>query len=946
MRVRRSVSIGSVGLLSLCAGTGVYAQNTQPSDQALDEVVVTGFRGSLEAALEAKRESVNFTDSISAEDVGKLPDNNLAEALQRVPGVQISRTNGEGQQISLRGMGPSFARVLLDGMPISAASEGSVDQQARNREFDFDLLPSEIFSKLEVSKTPRASLVEGGLSGTVNLQTPRPFDYAGFTASYQLQAAYQETSDEVDPRASFLISNTWNDRFGALVTFSMSERTYRTDGWSSQGWTSGRVPGNPPDAGYSAGFDWNLPSVFADPANEAPGFINESGLTNAELANAQLPRLGRPEVQVGGRDRIGGTVALQWLPTDNLSLNLDVLYSKLEADFDRYTNNLLVRNTNATTNTPTGFGYLTPRNFVLDENRTLRSGTIEGAKFWSENRLFQQESDFLHVGLGGVWNISDNMSLELKATRAESDFRWRMTTYLFTSDPGPVNIEVGGGIPKITPTVNLADSSNWIFDTVRVQPREREEENENLGLNFTLGDEDRNIKIGALYNKFYRERLSYSTSIGVLQGDALTPFGWTGGSDLSAFDITNYSRVVPVNYGEDFDDDPGYRAWTVADLRAFSALMDPSALDAAANLDFQNSGSFEENNYSAYIEANGAFDLGGHTLRANLGLRYVKTEQEMIGFIRVPTTPPAADNLFGLRAEDFGRNTIEGEYSELLPSLNLAYDIADDLIVRFAASRAMTRPNPADIQPFTSISTAGVVSQGNPNLDPYLSDQVDLGLEWYFTDGAVLGGNVFYKEITGFVQRTLVPQPFRNAGIPLDTITDPTIIALLPNGLDTVLLFNTPVNIDSTTYLKGVELLYQQRFDMLLEGLGAAVNFTRLDSGDQVVLGLADYNYNAIVYYEQERFAVRLSYNYRDNYVECELNCGSTSPETGFRRDAGYLDLSSSYNFSAFDQDFTLSLEVLNLTDEEEYSYYGYENRANTLNRPGRQVILGIRGQF
>jgi Outer membrane receptor for ferrienterochelin and colicins len=181
-----------VGLLSLCAGTGVYAQNTQPSDQALDEVVVTGFRGSLEAALEAKRESVNFTDSISAEDVGKLPDNNLAEALQRVPGVQISRTNGEGQQISLRGMGPSFARVLLDGMPISAASEGSVDQQARNREFDFDLLPSEIFSNLEVSKTPRASLVEGGLSGTVNLQTPRPFDYAGFTASYQLQAAYQE----------------------------------------------------------------------------------------------------------------------------------------------------------------------------------------------------------------------------------------------------------------------------------------------------------------------------------------------------------------------------------------------------------------------------------------------------------------------------------------------------------------------------------------------------------------------------------------------------------------------------------------------------------------------------------------------------------------------------------------------------------------------------------
>lgn len=946
MRTRRLVSIGSMGLLGVCVGAGAYAQNSQEGDAPLEEVIVTGFRGSLELALEAKRESVNFTDSISAEDVGKLPDNNLAEALQRVPGVQISRTNGEGQQLSLRGMGPSFTRVLLDGMPISAASEGSVDQQARNREFDFDLLPSEIFSKLEVSKTPQASLVEGGLSGTVNLHTPRPFDYPGFTASYQLQGAYQETSEEIDPRASFLISNTWGNRFGALVSFSMSERTYRTDGWSSQGWTSGLVPGNPPDPGYAKGFDWNLPSVFADPANQAPDFINESGLTNAELANAQVPRLGRPEVQVGGRDRVGGTLALQWLATDTLSFNLDVLYSKLEADFDRYTNNLLVRNTGVGTNTPTGFGYITPSNFALDENRTLRSGTLRGAKFWSENRLFQQESDFLHLGLGGSWQVTDNLEVELKATRAESDFRWRMTTYLFTSDPGDVDITVRGGIPEIRPSVDLADSSNWIFDTLRVQPRAREEENENLALDFTLGDEERNIKVGTLYNKFFRERLTYSSSIGVTQGAALQPLGFTGGNDLSTFDIASFARVVPVNYGKNFDDNPGYRAWTVADLRAFSAMMDPGALDAAANLDFQNSGSFEEDNLSAYIEANAAFDLGGRTLRANVGLRYVKTEQEMIGFIRIPSTPPAADNLFNLRAEDFGRNTIEGEYSEVLPSLNLAYDLADNLIVRFAASQAMTRPNPADIQPFTNISTAGVVSQGNPNLDPYLSDQLDLGLEWYFSQGGVIGGNVFYKEITGFVQRTLVPQPFRNAGIPLDTITDPTIIALLPNGLDTVLLFNTPVNIDTTTYLKGVELLYQQRLDAILDGLGASVNFTRLDSGDEVIVGLADYNYNAVVYYEQDRFAVRLSYNFRDNYVECTQNCGSTSPEVGYRKEAGYLDLSSSFNFTAFDQSLTLSFEALNLTDEEEYSFYGYENRANTLNRPGRQYIIGIRGQF
>jgi iron complex outermembrane recepter protein len=948
--MERGITSASAGVLSLCLGTVAFAQETSTAEPGqVEEVVVTGYRESLEVALDAKRDSVNFTDSITAEDVGKLPDNNLAEALQRVPGVQISRTNGEGQQISLRGMGPSFARVLLDGMPVSAASEGSVDQQARNREFDFDLLPSEIFSMLQVSKTPRASVVEGGLSGTVDLRTPRPFDYNDFQASYQLQGAYQSSSEEVDPRGSFLISKNWDGKFGALLSVSMSQRTFRTDGWSSQGWTSGGVPGNalPLTSPYQAGFQWNLPSVAASAANQSPDFINESGLTNAQLANAQVPRLGRPETQTGDRDRVGGTLALQWAPTDNLSFNLDVIYAKLEADFDRYANNLLVRNTRLETAGPTGFGYITPSNFSVDGNNTLSHGTLLNAKFWSENRLFQQESDFKHLGLGGSWQITDNIGLDMKASKAESDFRWRMTTYLFLSRPGTVDIDVNGGIPRITPQLDLADVGNWQFDTVRVQPRTREEENENLSLDLKLGDDERNIRVGALANKYYRERLAYSSSVGVAQGTALQPFGYTGGANLNEFAIGNYARVVPVkNYGRDLDEPIGYNRWIVSDLDAFSSLMSPNALDAAANLDFQNSGSFEEDNLSAYVEANGAFELWGRTLRVNAGVRYARTEHEMEGFIRLPSTPAAATNLFGLRKEDYGRNSIDGKYSETLPSLNLAYNVSESLLARFAVSRAMTRPNPGDLQPFTSISTAGVVSQGNPDLDPYIADQLDGGVEWYFSEGAVLGGNLFYKEITGFVTRRNIPQPFRNAGIPLDTVTDPTIRALLPNGLDTVLLFNTPVNIEPVTYLKGAEVLYQQRLDKLLPGLGVTLNFTRLDSGSQTIIGLAENNYNAVAYYEQQRFALRLSYNYRDDYVECELNCGSTSPETGFRREAGYLDFSGSVNFEALGQELTLSLEALNLTDEEEYSFYGYENRANTLNKPGRQFILGIRGQF
>jgi TonB-dependent receptor len=560
---------------------------------------------------------------------------------------------------------------------------------------------------------------------------------------------------------------------------------------------------------------------------------------------------------------------------------------------------------------------------------------------------FEQESDFTHVGLGGSWQVTDNIAVDLKASRAESDFRWRMNSYIFLSQPGAVDISVNGGrVPVITPQLDLANVANWQLDTLRIQPRTRNEENENLALDVTFGDEERNIRVGALLNTYERERLTYGSSVGAAQGASLTPFGYNGPAQLNLFNITNYSEVVPVSYGEDFGFPAGYKRWIVTDLDAFSRLMNPNVLDANANLDYQNSGSFEEDNQSAYVEANAAFDVWGRTLRVNAGLRYTKTEHDLIGFVRTTSTPPAAGNLFGLRAAQYGRDVVKGEYSETLPSLNLAYDATDDLIVRFSASQAMTRPNPADIQPFTGISTQGVVSQGNPDLDPYLADQIDGGVEWYFSEGSVLGGTLFYKEITGFVVRQNAPQPFRNARIPLDTITDPTILALLPNGLDTILLFNVPQNIEATTYLKGVELLYQQRLDFLLDGLGASLNFTRLDSGSQVIVGLAETNYNAIAYYEQDLFAVRLSYNYRDDYVECEVNCGSTSPEVGYRREAGYLDFSSSVNFEALGQQLTLSFEALNLTDEEEYSFYGYENRTNTLNKPGRQYILGLRGQF
>jgi iron complex outermembrane receptor protein len=753
---------------------------------------------------------------------------------------------------------------------------------------------------------------------------------------------------------------------------AVTNRTFRTDGWSSQGWTSGRVGpqvANPmggatitqvtqaPDPGYGAGFDWNLPSLAPNNATtRAPGFVNESGLTNAQLANAQVPRLGRPEVQIGTRDRIGASFAAQYRANEKLDFAFDVLYAKLDASFDRYSDNLLVRNTNAGVNNATGFGFITPRNFVLDEDRSVVSGTLENAKFWSENRDNDNTTEFQSYTLTGNWQATDKLKLTAKVNQAKSDWDFRMNSYILLSQPSNVSLAVdGNNIVTITPGTDISNVANWQFDTVRIQPRKRRETNDTYWLESQYGDEEMNVKLGAVRNTFERLRYTYSTSVGVTQGAAMTQFGYTGPTTLNTFGLSSFARVVPVNYGEYFDADPGYRRWVVADLGAFNDMLDPATLDAAANLDYQNSGSFTETSTAAYVELNKKTELGGHGVRFNTGIRWVKTEQDLTGFVQTATTPrppPGASQaqvipfLFDIREDAYGKNTISGKYDVALPSFNLAFDFTEKLVGRLGLAKTMTRPSPQDTMPFVSLSTSGVVSVGNSDLQPYFSEQADLGVEWYFQEGAVLAANYFQKNIDGFTQRTNSLRPFREAGIPLDGITDPTSLALLPQGLDTLLLFNQAQNIPGITKIQGAELFYQQRLDFLLNGLGVNLNYTNLDSGDRVVVGLAENNYNAIVYYETPHFSTRLSYNYRGDYVECTINCGSTSPEAQSRRAAGYLDLNSSVNFETFGQKLTVSLEVLNLTDEEEYSFLGYENRANVYNAPGRTIILGLRGQF
>ena len=348
--------LGYVGVAVLVSAECASAQTAAPAGGAdgevLDEVVVSGFRSSLEKSLEKKRAAVNFVDSISADDVGKFrPDNNLAEAIARIPGVQISRTNGEGQQINLRGLGPSFTRVTLDGMPISVASEGGVDQAARNREFDFDLLPSDLFSSLEVAKSPPG---EPGRRRPCRHRQPaaRTSLLALRRSRCELQAPRRvpvDSPEEVDrapPSSSAKPGTTSSDP----ARTSASKRTFRTDWLGSH--RAGTHPAASarrwkPDGGRDdhpghtrtptqdmAAVDRNLAQPAAQQHNYARQRIHQRvRLTTSPMRN----RTTRPSrsMQIGTRDRVGASFAMQYHPNEKVDLTFDALFAVPRTEFDR-----------------------------------------------------------------------------------------------------------------------------------------------------------------------------------------------------------------------------------------------------------------------------------------------------------------------------------------------------------------------------------------------------------------------------------------------------------------------------------------------------------------------------------------------------------------------------------------------------------------------------------
>lgn len=869
-----------------------------------EDIVVTGFRSSLARALDAKRRATTFQDSILAEEIGKFPDNNLAESLQRIPGVQIERTNGEGTRISLRGLGPDYTRTTLNGLPMmpQIATDG-----VGGRGVDFDLFPSELFSRITVDKTARASLIEGGLSGTVDLSIAHPFDRPGFHVNAAAQGQYSEQADRITPKGSLIISNTWGEKFGALVGFAYSRRDVFDSIYETLNFTRPRVDANGNGAidnseRVRTGFQFNPIA----PATTA-------GVSAQALSQGYFARLPRPAMYLGSRERLGVIGSVQFRPTERVSLDLDLTYVRLSNDTDFHNSALAVRNST----------QMRPSGVAIDANNTATAATFTNPDFLNISGFDDTKTRFYQSVLRGRWEISDDLLVDASLGYGKSISRRRFGSFLFDyAVPNSSTVsyaipDTHDALPVVTPSFDITQPNGFNLISVRNQPSYRYTENVSAHWSARLGDDQTNLRVGVDYDRENRQR-QY-----IQYNNPATFYA----STFTQAEVSALTEASPSRYFFNVDDRIGYRRFVAGNLPALDRRFNFDAMQAAALATDTGPTISRESNLGIYAEANGILDIAGNDLRLNAGVRGVNTDQYVrYIFNKAPITS-------------------DRSYFELLPSLNAAYNVGKDLTLRFAAARTMTRPNPNQIEPVTGVSLAGDVSTGNPMLRPYFSNQVDLGAEWYYAPGAALTVAFFYKGIDNFVAPSNFQAPFSQSGVDLTTL-DSQILKALTSGGNTIVNYSTQQNIGERQTLKGIEAGFQQPLSMLIAGLGFIGNVTYADANAKSqIQGLSRYAYNVTGYYEKGAVNLRLSYNYRSKYNVCAGPCQDLLPDPIVVRGKGQMDLSSSVKLP-FAQDLALTFEALNLTDADERSYMGVANRLVGYRKPGRQVFFGVRGSF
>jgi TonB-dependent receptor len=1009
----RRVAFGTLTLVGLVSQALAQQAADNKDVTVLPTITVTGYRASVESSTRDKREATGFQDSVFAEDMGKFPDTNIAESLNRIPGVLISREiTGEGLNIQIRGLGTSFTKILLNGAPVAVASTGRTDNQNTNREVDLDMFPTDLFTRLSVYKSPTAAMIEGGAAGVVDMRTARPFDNPGRNVVVGIAGVQNTVADKWGNKGSILASNTWGSEFGILGGFAWGKNKIKTTGFETIGWTNPNLSATQSTSATrnnTGGGNWTIPGTVPTGAgngltagtviDQAFLLARNPGLSITQLDNGIIPRLGRTMDESGTKERYSGILSLEWRPGSDAKFYLDALYGKKENDMKRIDMNWVGRN-----------GSMVPINVQVDRDDcangcTVTRGTFANAQFFLEFRPYKEDVDVKGVNPGFEWNIGKNMLLDGQLNLTKSHFHRESPTVLpITLLGSGVTVEyTNGEVPTITSNVDLNNPANFQWSGGRVNQQEEFRDTETKGgrVNFTWGGKAFNVKAGMAYDDISRTITARDNSgawqaatcgnnpsvflLGPNGGPpcngastpgasaaALYPGYGTGytqgqtaplvyqGSLISAANLANYLT-------------PGPAGFITVDWDRFAADSHyQQFVDSAPQVGSSNTGAsvgyIREKATGFYVETNGATNLGSLPFKYNAGVRYVKTDQTVGGFVSIADPRNAAQSLQnGGRYPNIDQVVnLESSYNNTLPSGTAALTVARDVVLRGSASRSMTRADPNALRPSINFSSpsADTGTLGNPDLKPYLSDNLDLGVEWYTGGSGYVAATPFYKRIKGFTTNQNTTLPFSALavyGVNYDTLSPTQQAALNARGGPTqaTVVITQAVNADGYLKVKGLELSWVQPLDRLLpvRGFGFSTNFTRIKQttsggvSGAVALGVPETTYNITGYYEQHGYMIRLSQTFQEGSQVSTANQNGITAAALYSDDYKQLDLSSAVDLGEILGKHEkwwpqLTFDVINLSKSKQRAYFQFQNATFTLYDPGRTYVVGLRAKF
>lgn len=929
----------------ICSIASIYSYSLFAQVIEEEEVLVRGIRASLDKAFDQKRAANNLSEVILAEDIGKFPDTNIAESLQRITGVAIERNGGEGQFLTVRGFGPEFNMVLMNGRTLPTDNQG--------REFSFDVVAAELVGGVQLHKSPLANIQEGAIGATVNIQTRRPLDFEDqFVALGSAKGIYEQLAEEITPTVSGLFS-VKNDEssLGASLAFNWTSRESVRDELRVGGWNFNPI---------------NVLHLSDEPGEDRIEVVPDVYTPrNYFLARWQEKR-----------ERLSINGAFQWQANESLLFTVDTFFS----DFHQQ-------------NEGHGFKPFYPSDnyldYTLDEHRTVTSFTRAGRDTIdsldqslidaSNNGTgpsvsFGQQMDAGYgfddrptktgqIGFNAEWQFSDQLLLigDLSYGSAKNSGGGK-TQRVYpgiaarTTDPA-YEFRPGDDIPSVTNTGTLTDESLYNGHWGRVTGDNVKDDilEAKLDATWNLDGTLSRVRSGFSFSEREKDKKAYETpkelficfhcgyNLPVPSG-MFRHFSADGFLDGVKGEIPDAWMIFDGQEMLDYYASPTAVQWQVDNGIRTQAQADEYLANGGHTPRFvaSNSANVNEDVLALYVDALWTWDVGETTWQAIAGARYVDTDvtAKGVGTEVLWVQSQAGDNTLIPNQVITPNQEFSSSYSHLLPSAVLDIDLNNGMKLKFAAAQTVTRPSITSLYPartFTHRENGPRINSGNPELEPFESLNFDFAWEWYIGDANFLGVNLFHKEIDEWI--TLVTQPVDIANYAINQdpeVDDPCCNLTYQETL--------PMNQESAE-VSGVEFAVSHVWD---SGFGAQFNYTYVESNaeyansDQsfALEGLSPNSYNIVGFYEEDKYSIRLAYNWREEFLVL-LSGRQGQPEN--REDFGQLDMQANYEIS---DKISLFFEGINLLGEEINEYSLYKNRFLTLEQNGRRFGVGIRAKF